>query len=292
MLASETRKLAREALAGKWGKAALLTLVYMLIVYVISFVLSFIPAVGQIAQVVIDIPIAFGLISTFIKLKRGEDVSYTGFLTDGFNNFANSWKVTLWVIVKMLIPVAVFVVAIVVLLIGSGVTIAGAAASSYSATNAGGSVLIIGFIAMIAASIWLTIKSYSYQLVYYILFDNPTKDAKEIVEESEKLMNGNRWRLFCLELSFIGWSILTCFTLGIGMLWLMPYMVIAQIVFYEVLVGKKSDTVEATVEETTVEPVQDTPAVETTVEPVQEAPVEETPAEPVQEEDNGPISGE
>lgn len=292
MLASETRKLAREALAGKWGKAALLTLVYMLIVYVISFVLSFIPAVGPIAQVVIDIPIAFGLISTFIKLKRGEDVSYTGFLTDGFNNFANSWKVTLWVIVKMLIPVAVFVVAMVVLLIGSGVTIAGAAASSYSATNAGGSVLIIGFIAMIAASIWLTIKSYSYQLVYYILFDNPTKDAKEIVEESEKLMNGNRWRLFCLELSFIGWSILTCFTLGIGMLWLMPYMVIAQIVFYEVLVGKKSDTVEATVEETTVEPVQDTPAVETTVEPVQEAPVEETPAEPVQEEDNGPISGE
>ena len=292
MLASETRKLAREALAGKWGKAALLTLVYMLIVYVISFVLSFIPAVGPIAQVVIDIPIAFGLISTFIKLKRGEDVSYTGFLTDGFNNFANSWKVTLWVIVKMLIPVAVFVVAMVVLLIGSGVTIAGAAASSYSATNAGGSVLIIGFIAMIAASIWLTIKSYSYQLVYYILFDNPTKDAKEIVEESEKLMNGNRWRLFCLELSFIGWSILACFTLGIGMLWLMPYMVIAQIVFYEVLVGKKSDTVEATVEETTVEPVQDTPAVETTVEPVQEAPVEEAPAEPVQEEDNGPISGE
>ena len=292
MLASETRKLAREALAGKWGKAALLTLVYMLIVYVISFVLSFIPAVGPIAQVVIDIPIAFGLISTFIKLKRGEDVSYTGFLTDGFNNFANSWKVTLWVIVKMLIPVAVFVVAMVVLLIGSGVTIAGAAASSYSATNAGGSVLIIGFIAMIAASIWLTIKSYSYQLVYYILFDNPTKDAKEIVEESEKLMNGNRWRLFCLELSFIGWSILTCFTLGIGMLWLMPYMVIAQIVFYEVLVGKKSDTVEATVEETTVEPVQDTPVVETTVEPVQEAPVEEAPAEPVQEEDNGPISGE
>lgn len=279
MLASETRKLAREALTGKWGKAALLTLVYALLTWVISFVLSFIPVIGSIAQVVIEIPIAFGLIATFMKLKRGEEVSYTGFLTDGFNNFASSWKVTLWTIVKMLIPVAIFIVAIVILVIGSGVTIAGAAASSSSAAGAGGAVTVIGIIAMIVASIWLTIKSYSYQLVYYILFDTPTKNAKEIVEESEKLMNGNRWRLFCLELSFIGWMILASFTLGIGMLWLMPYMVIAQIVFYEVLVGKKSNTVETTVQETPAE------------EPVQEAPVEEAPAEPVQE-DNGPISGE
>ncbi len=278
MLASETRKLAREALTGKWGKAALITLVYMLIVWVISFVLNLIPVIGSIAQVVIEIPISFGLIATLMKLKRGEEVSYTGFLTDGFNNFSGSWKVTLWTIVKMLIPVVAMIVAMIILVIGSGVTIAGATASSSSAAGAGGAVTVIGVLAMIAASIWLTIKSFSYQLVYYLLFDNPSKDSKELVEESEKLMNGNRWRLFCLELSFIGWMILAGFTFGIGMLWLMPYMAIAQIVFYEVLAGKKSDTVEATVEETPTEPVQE--------EPVQEEPVQE---EPVQE-DNGPIS--
>lgn len=264
MLASETRKLAREALAGKWGKAALLTLVYVLIVYVVSFVLNLIPVIGPIAQLVIEIPIGFGFIATLIKLKRGEEVSYIGFITDGFNSFASSWKVALWTLVKMLVPVIILVVAMVVLIVGSGVTLVGAAASSSSAAGAGGAVTVIGVIAMIAASIWLTIKSYSYQLVFYILFDNPSKAAKEIVEESENLMNGNRWRLFCLELSFIGWMILASFTFGIGMLWLVPYMAVAQIVFYEVLAGKKPDTVETT--------------------------AQEVPAEPVQEEDNGPIS--
>lgn len=278
MLASETRRLARQALSGKWGKVALLTLVYTLIVYVISFVLSFIPAVGSIVQFVINIPISFGFICTLMKLKRGEEVSYTGFLTDGFNSFASSWKVTLWTIVKMLVPIIILIVALVVLGIGSGITVAGAAASSSSAAGTGSAVIVISIIAMIVASVWLTIKSYSYQLVYYLLFDNPTKDAKEIVEESEKLMNGNRWRLFCLELSFIGWIILSGFTFGIGMLWLMPYMAMAQIVFYEVLVGKKSDAVETTV----TEPVTE----EAPAEPVQEQPSQEQPSQ----EDNGPIS--
>lgn len=257
MLASETRRLARQALSGKWGKAALLTLVYLLIVWVLSFVLNLIPVIGSIAQIVIEIPIGFGFISTLMKLKRNEEVSYTGFLTDGFNSFASSWKVALWTIVKMLIPVVIMIVALVVLGIGSGITVAGAAASSRSAAGTGGAVIVIGVIAVIVSSIWLTIKSYSYQLVYYILFDNPDKDAKEIVEESENLMNGNRWRLFCLELSFIGWMILASFTFGIGMLWLVPYMAIAQIVFYEVLIGKDSSKEEVTVEEAPAEPVQE-----------------------------------
>ena len=70
-------------------------------------------------------------------------------------------------------------------------------------------------------------------------------------------MNGNRWRLFCLELSFIGWMILASFTFGIGMLWLVPYMAIAQIVFYEVLIGKDSSKEEVAVEETPTEPAQE-----------------------------------
>ena len=268
MLASETRKLAREALAGKWGKAALITLVYILLTSGISLVLNYIPVVGSIAQFVIEVPIAFGLISTFMKLKRGEEVSYVGFLTDGFNKFTSSWEVSLWTFVKMIVPIIIIIVAIVILVISSGVTLVGATASNSSAAiGAGGTLAVISIIAMIAASIWLTIKSYSYQLVYYILFDSPDKNAKEIVEESEKLMVGNRWRLFCLELSFIGWMILAAFTFGIGMLWLLPYMAVAQIVFYEVLVGKKSTTVEVKAEPITEQP-QD---------------------EPVQE-DNGPIS--
>ncbi|MBR3162543.1 MAG: DUF975 family protein [Clostridia bacterium] len=257
MLASETRKLAREALSGKWGKAALITLVYLLITWVIGFVLNFIPVVGPIAQIVIDVPLAFGLVATLIKLKRGEDVSYTGFLTDGFNCFANSWKVALWTFVKLLIPIVVFIVALVILFIGTGVTTAGAIASSSSATGAGGAVAVLGFLAMIAASIWLTVKSFYYQLTSFILFDNLDKDAKAIVEESESLMKGNRWRLFCLQFSFIGWSILASLTFGIGMLWLMPYMLVAEVVFYEALAGKDSKVEAEVTSDNSTEPIQE-----------------------------------
>ena len=260
MLASETRRLAREALTGKWGKAALVMLVYMILTSIISVVLNLIPVVGSLIQIAINIPIAYGLISTFMKLKRGEDVSYTGFLTDGLNNFANAWKVGFWTLVKMIVPVIVLIVAIVLLSIGSGTAIVGSSSSSSSAstvTGVGGSLAVIGTILSCVAYIWLIVKSYYYQLVYFILFDNPERDAKEIVAESESLMTGNRGKLFCLQLSFIGWMILAGFTFGIGMLWLIPYMTVAEIVFYEVLAGKKSDTVEAKVEEASAEPVQE-----------------------------------
>lgn len=262
MSASEIRKLAREALAGKWGKAALVILVYGLITWTITFVLNFIPFVGPIALLAIEIPMAFGLISTLMKLKRGEEVSYTGFLTDGFNNFASSWKVKLWTFVKMLAPIIVFIIAMFILVVGSGVTLVGVTAANSSAKGTGGIVTVIGIIALIAASIWFAIKSYSYQIVSFILFDNPSMEAKAIVEKSEKLMQGNRWKLFCLQLSFIGWIILSGFTFGIGTLWVTPYLLIAEVAFYEALAGKSSD-IQAEI--VTQKPVQ---------------------------EDNGPISGE
>jgi len=48
-----------------------------------------------------------------------------------------------------------------------------------------------------------------------------------------ELMNGNKWAAFVLDLSFIGWAILCCFTFGIGYLWLIPYIQLAQCEFYE-----------------------------------------------------------
>ena len=52
-------------------------------------------------------------------------------------------------------------------------------------------------------------------------------------------MSGHRGDLFLLELSFIGWAILAVFTLGIGCLWLLPYMQVAKVCFYEEIIGKK-----------------------------------------------------
>ncbi|MDO5561826.1 MAG: DUF975 family protein [bacterium] len=68
------------------------------------------------------------------------------------------------------------------------------------------------------------IKAYGYSQSFYILVDNKKMDAKEIMAKSEKMMNGHKWELFVLQLSFFGWALLCVLTFGIGYLWLIPYM--------------------------------------------------------------------
>ena len=77
------------------------------------------------------------------------------------------------------------------------------------------------------------IAGLSYSMVHYVMADNPHMSASEALEESKRLMDGNKWRLFCLDLSFIGWELLAIiFTLGIGMLWVIPYKEAAVAAFY------------------------------------------------------------
>jgi uncharacterized membrane protein len=80
-----------------------------------------------------------------------------------------------------------------------------------------------------------------YTLTTCIAYDNPNMTSLEVVNESARLMRGNRGKVFLLDLSFIGWAILTIFTLGIGYLWLLPYMEVALICFYEHLLGKNEN---------------------------------------------------
>ena len=68
--------------------------------------------------------------------------------------------------------------------------------------------------------------------------------SKEVVERSAELMRGNRSSLFMLQFSFIGWAILAVLTFGIGLLWLLPYMQVATVVFYEKVLEKNSNNVQ------------------------------------------------
>ncbi len=77
------------------------------------------------------------------------------------------------------------------------------------------------------------IKSLSYSMTYYILADNKSMTANEARKFSMDMMSGNKWRLFCLIMSFIGWIILGIFTLCILYLWLIPYMETSMAVFYQ-----------------------------------------------------------
>ena len=77
------------------------------------------------------------------------------------------------------------------------------------------------------------IKARSYAMTPYVLRDNPNMKSNEAIEESMQLMSGHKAEFFLLGLSFIGWVLLSLLTLGIGFLWLIPYMQTAFAYFYE-----------------------------------------------------------
>lgn len=79
------------------------------------------------------------------------------------------------------------------------------------------------------------IAALRYSLVFYVLADNPKMRPLDALRRSKQLMVGHKWRLFVLQLSFIGWILLCIPTLGIGMLWVAPYMAVTTAHFYEEL---------------------------------------------------------
>lgn len=77
------------------------------------------------------------------------------------------------------------------------------------------------------------IKNYSYAMTPYILKDEPQLKYNAAIEKSMAMMNGHKWNLFCLQLSFIGWVLLSILSLGIGYLWVAPYIASATAHFYD-----------------------------------------------------------
>ena len=81
------------------------------------------------------------------------------------------------------------------------------------------------------------VKSFSYAMTEYVAIDHPDWSADQCITESRRIMDGNKWRYFCLMFSFIGWYLLIFlaapFGGGIAALFLQPYVQAASAAFYE-----------------------------------------------------------
>ena len=77
------------------------------------------------------------------------------------------------------------------------------------------------------------VKAFSYAMTPFILEDRPELSANEAIDLSRAMMKGHKFDLFYLYLGFIGWFLLCLLTLGIGFLWLVPYVQASQAAFYE-----------------------------------------------------------
>ena len=76
------------------------------------------------------------------------------------------------------------------------------------------------------------IKSYEYAIIPYILADDAQISSKDAFKKAKQMMNGNKWRLFKLNFSFIGWFVLCVLTFGLGTFFLIPYVNAANAEFY------------------------------------------------------------
>lgn len=88
------------------------------------------------------------------------------------------------------------------------------------------------------------IKSYSYDMTEFVLRDHPELKYDDAISESSRMMKGHKMDLFLLDLSLIGWLILSMITCGIGLLFLIPYYQTAHAHFYEDLVAENTVFVE------------------------------------------------
>lgn len=181
-------------------------------------------------------PITLGYVKFNLDLVDGKDARIDDLFSQ-FKRFGDGFFMRLLRYIYIWLWTVLFILPGIILGVVIGVLIAMGGADSALVGVAVAVCIVIG---MIPAVILATIKEYSYAMAPYILFENPGMKANEAITASKELMNGNKWRLFCLLFSFTGWALLSVFfSCGIGHLWLNPYMEAAVAAFYREIYAEK-----------------------------------------------------
>jgi uncharacterized membrane protein len=213
---------ARAALSGNWGLAIGGVLVYLLVMVVLA-----IPYLGSILSFIITGPLMLGWYLFFLMLVRRQPGT-VGMIFEGFKQFGTGF------LAYLLMALLVFAWAlpgIVVIIVMAVLSLKPILAGETPSVGAMGILVPLVILALIPAMI----AQFRYSMTYFVINDAPGIGPMEAIRRSSQIMRGNKWKLFCLQCRFIGWAFLCLFTLGIGFLWLTPYMMTSQAAFYEEL---------------------------------------------------------
>lgn len=241
MTIQEIKKSARLNLKGCYIKTASSSLLYFIIIMVLTYLLNVISLKLENRSVlltiiqsifgIISLVLSYGLISNVLALSQGETKSITKFVDNTILNFGNYIKIILQVLIRVFIPLFIFFLCIFYFI---GTFIASVNNTNFLCFYANLLPLaivlcIIGF----CIFIYFLLK---YVLTAYIYNSDKKLTSKEVVQKSAELMNGQKLNYICLILSFFGWILLTALILYIlsyfvDAAWLTPVV----IVFYTLL---------------------------------------------------------
>ena len=199
----EYRAQAREALQNRWGEAAIASLIILVAAMVISIPSFMAEWAGSITTVlsVLILPLQYAYYISLLERTRGGEEELTRFTLQYAINHA--YANTRFLVAGLLVMLISMVLAIFTLGIGA------------------------------------IIVNYMYSMVPYLLHDYPELTPREAMKISREMMSGQKWNLFVLDLTFIGWILLSILTAGIGMIFVEPYMSTTRAAYYEDLKSEK-----------------------------------------------------
>ena len=90
------------------------------------------------------------------------------------------------------------------------------------------------------AIVWSCVLSYLYRYCFTVLAEYPEVGAIEALRMARNMMRGRKWKLFCLDVSFIGWLLVGLYTVGLGLLYAVPYREMAFVTFYDEAANRSS----------------------------------------------------
>ncbi|MDY0144673.1 MAG: DUF975 family protein [Kiritimatiellia bacterium] len=222
---------ARFVLRGRWATAIGATLLYGVITQGLNFASEFgsvsWKVVGIIlnllASVLITAPMALGWSRFFLQIARRQNPDLKR-LFDGFKLFGRTISTfILWGVyislaaVPILFSSALGAVAVVALKDHPFLPLA----------------IALATLLLLASLIPIILVMLNYSQTFFILSDNPQFTPSTALSQSRAIMVGFRWKYFCLGWRFFWWMLLAILTCGIGLLWVTPYMITSQALFYD-----------------------------------------------------------
>lgn len=218
MSRAELKQLSKSQLKGNWKVPVLLMLIYSVVVILVSIIQNHTDSglgifIGFLITLGIEVWGFVGFSKFFLKFRENPN-----------NSKFDDVLVSKSALLKSL--GFVVIISIIGAIIGGIIGVAAVTSSVNFIFGNGGlsAVSWLLIILSIVLGVLLTIFSLAVSMTSYIIVDKEQLGLIKAMKLSIKMMKGHKWELFVIQLSFIGWAILGLITLGIGYLWLTPYM--------------------------------------------------------------------
>ena len=218
---------ARKSLNGKYTDIVIAVLIYMIFVVMCYGTAAFIkePPMAIFLGLIITSLFYMGLIQMFVKLARDKKVKYSELFqrTDTF--FRCAAITIVFLALNTLFTLLEYTAINSLIIFISYQSDLNIALSSF--------MIVIGIILSVAIAVFWIILMLSLSQSYFILYDHKDMPLGDIFRTSMDMMDGHKTDYIIFVLSFIGWIFLGLFTAGILYLWLIPYIGVSTVNFYD-----------------------------------------------------------